>query len=155
VDTKKDTSDSSGPERQKQDTGKWLPTLVRNVQGTDSDVGQVEDAKADTLDKVARAMKENDLETAETLLKQAAEMDSVATQQRLREMKSMDNLEVSPPPAAADTTTQIEEPDPNTRKLARPTNFEAKEGSRNVEDDLVERNPEICPPGHEGKLSRL
>jgi hypothetical protein len=54
-----------------------------------------------------------------------------------------------PPPDAPklqDSSTQNNEiPDPSDRLLSRPSYFEAKEGDRNVEDDMVEGNDDLHP----------
>jgi hypothetical protein len=59
------------------------------------------------------------------------------------------NLEIQQIEIPKDSpTTQVEKvSDPNDNLLMRPSYFEAREGDRNVEDDIVEGNYDLHPSG--------
>lgn len=141
-----------------------LQETKNRIMGLNQDIAQANEVKQEALTQAKEAMKAGDLKQADVALNTADMADQAVTNMRLEQFDLQKQLDAAkepatPPAVASDTQVEsqptIDQPPPGeSAKLTKPKYIEALEGNRNQEDDLVETNYELHPPGEEGKLSR-
>ena len=134
--------------------------IKNRIMGLNQDIAQAQEVKQEALTEATAEMKVGHFEQADVALSVASDADQAIINMRMEQFdlqKQLDAAEepATPPVNASETQPMTDQPSPaENQTLMKPKFIEALEGNRNQEDDLVETNYELHPPGKEGKLSR-